>query len=344
MRRSALIAHSFALSLVVGARSAPGQAPEAAASGPRDRPFARGVVVSCPGYGEIWGSEAMREAVRELKGLGVEWIQIHPYARIDRSGRVSFRPATQRPHLERAVQIVRSEGLQLFIKPHLSYWGSFTWRGAITFDDDDAWDRFFDGYRAFILDQARFARDHGVPALAVGTELERTVRYEKRWRALITDVRQLYDGHLTYAANWDGLGRVPFWDALDSIGVQAYFPMGDRSSSRATMERRWLSVLDELRGLSARWKRPVVLAEIGYTRSVDAAAQPWKAERQSSPEAIRVRTQLADIALEHASEAPFVLGMFWWKWIPGWSWFQRDFSMRDPEMKALLEKHWGESS
>ena len=332
------------MSLVTSARSAPGQASDGAARAPSPRPFARGVVVSCPGYGEIWGSDAMRDAVRELKRLGVEWIQIHPYARIDRSGQISFRPAAQRAYMERAVQIVRSEGLQLFIKPHLSYWGSFTWRGAITFDTDAAWAQFFDGYRAFILDQARFARDHGVPALAVGTELEQAVRFEDRWRSLIAEVRQIYDGHLTYAANWDGLERVEFWDALDSIGVQAYFPMGDRSSSRAALERRWVGVLDELRGLSIRWDRPVVFAEIGYTRSVDAAARPWEPERQSSPEAIRVRTQLADIALEHASEAPFVLGMFWWKWIPGWSWSQRDFSMRDPEMKALLEKHWGESS
>lgn len=334
-----LLPASVVLGLLIAAPTLAADATSA-----EERPFARGVVVSCPGYGEIWGSSAMREAVRELKTLGVEWVQIHPYARVDRSGQVSFRPAAQRAYLEQAVQIVRSEGLQLFIKPHLSYWGSFTWRGAITFETDAEWRRFFDGYRAFILDQARFARDHHVPALAVGTELELAVGFEDRWRSLIADVRALYDGHLTYAANWDGLERVRFWDALDSIGVQAYFPMGDRSSSRSALNARWSGLLTDLRQLSTRWDRPIVLAEIGYTRSVDAAARPWEAARQSTPEAIQLRTALADIALERAAEAPFILGMFWWKWIPGGSWFQRDFSMRDPEMKALLDQHWGEPS
>jgi len=286
----------------------------------------------------------MVEAVRELKQLGVQWIQIHPYARIDRDGRVGFRPAAERGYLERAVQIVRAEGLQLFVKPHLSYWGNFTWRGTIEFSTRAEWARFFETYRAFILDQARFAQRHGVPALAVGTELERTVQFEAEWRAIIADVREVYDGHLTYAANWDGVDRVRFWEALDSIGVQAYFPVGERDASREALDARWSSILAELRGYSERWDRPIVLAEIGYTRSVDAAVRPWEAERQSTPEAVRIRTALGDLALEHTAKAPFILGVFWWKWIPGWSWFQRDFSMRDPEMKALLKAHWGESS
>jgi len=310
-------------------------------SGEPDGPFARGVVVSCPRYGEVWGTDAMRTAVDELQGLGVEWIQIHPYARIHRDGRVTHRPAEERDYLERAAAIVGDRGLQLFIKPHLAYWGSFSWRGAIEFSTPARWSRFFRDYQAFIVDQARFAERHGVPAFSVGTELEKTVRFEAEWREIISAVREVYSGHVTYAANWDGVDRVPFWDAVDSIGVQAYFPTGSRSSTPAQLQASWNAVLERLERWSKRWERPIALAEIGYTRSRDAAKQPWKAERDSSLEAIRMRTMLAEIALRSRDRADFIVGMFWWKWIPGWSWFQRDFSMRDPEMKALLAKHWG---
>lgn len=334
MHRGLLI--SAALATGLSAQTASAQPPTSASA----ESHARGMVVSCPGYGEIWGTEAMREAVVELAELGVDWVQIHPYARIERDGRVSFRPAADRGYMSGAVEIVRSEGLQLFLKPHLSYWGNFTWRGAIEFADEASWDRFFQTYRAFIVDQARFAERHGVPALAVGTELERTVEFEARWREIIAAVRAVYSGHLTYAANWDSLHKVEFWDDLDSIGVQAYFPLGDSSSTRAELKERFASVISDLRGLSEREKRPVVIAEIGYTRSTKAAREPWHPERDSSPDAIRLRTTLADVALEGLSEADFILGVFWWKWIPGWSWFHRDFSMRDPEMKGLLERHW----
>jgi len=42
----------------------------------------------------------MRRTVRELKGLGVDWIQIHPYAGIRRDGTVRFARAREDPAAE----------------------------------------------------------------------------------------------------------------------------------------------------------------------------------------------------------------------------------------------------
>ena len=56
----------------------------------------------------------------------------------------------------------------------------------------------------------------------VGVELDRTAigpRRERAWRELIAAVRVLYPGAVTYAANWDRAGEIPFWDALDFVGV-----------------------------------------------------------------------------------------------------------------------------
>ena len=172
----------------------------------------RGVIVTCPGWGPIWGTPEMAASLVEIKELGASWAAIHPYGWIRRDGEVRFQPAETLDFLARAIELTREAGLEMFWKPHLGYWGQFSWRGDIAFDAK-ARERFFRDYEAFIVDQAAFAEAHGVRLFAVGVELEGTTHYEREWRALIAAVRRVYSGRGLYAANWDGLDRVPFWDA-----------------------------------------------------------------------------------------------------------------------------------
>ncbi len=307
-------------------------------------PFLRGVVVSCPTWGPVWGSPAMAESLAELKGLGVGWVAIHPYAWLRRDGTVRFKPAAELDFLGRAVELARAAGVELFWKPHMGYWGSFEWRGAIEFGEDEAaWRRFFDGYRAFIVDQARFAEAAGIELFAVGVELEGTTGREAEWRRILAAVREVYGGRLIYAANWDALDRVPFWDAVDWIGVHGYFPLaGDGEPDRAALLAAWEEPLARLEALSMRHgNKPVLFAEIGYSRSADAARQPWTPRLDARPAVLALRRRLMEVALERIEQAPFVAGMFWWKWIPGPDHNDRDFSMKDPEARAALADYWG---
>lgn len=311
--------------------------------------FLRGMTVSCPMYGRIWGSPAMTESLEELAALGVEWVAIHPYAGIRRDGRMRFTPASETGYLPRAVELARETRMKLFWKPHLSYWGSFDWRGDIGFGEDEAaWRRFFDGYRAFIVDQARFAQAAGLPLFALGTELEATTHREKEWRRIVAEVRRVYSGRLTYAANWDRLDRVPFWDAVDWIGVQAYFPLTDRPDpDRAALMAGWEGHLKELEALSRRTGKRVLFTEIGYDRSPRAAREPWSGNRhgRAGPEVRELRRHLIEVALERLPREPWLAGMFWWKWMPGGpsAWDDRgdrDFSMRAEEARDALARYW----
>ena len=46
------------------------------------------------------------------------------------------------------------------------------------------------------------------------------------WRRLISKFRELCPGPLTYAVNWWGdYDVVEFWDELDYIGINAFFPL-----------------------------------------------------------------------------------------------------------------------
>jgi hypothetical protein len=307
--------------------------------------FMKGMVVSCPRAGQIWGSSAMTEALGQIGELGVEWIAIHPYARVYRDGTVGSRPADGVDYLERAVEIIRAAGMQIFWKPHLAYWGSFEWRGEIEFGTDEAaWRRFFDSYREFIVDQARFAQRQGVEIFAVGVEYEKTTYREEEWRRIIKAVREVYDGKLTYAANWDSLDRVPFWDALDWIGVHAYYPLSPEDNpSKEALWRGWDEPLRQLSSLSSTHRdMPIFFAEIGYSRSHSAAREPWLPHLEDDPEALRLRERLIEVALQRLEAQPFVRGVFWWKWIPGPDPWDRDFSMKDPEARRALASYWGQ--
>jgi hypothetical protein len=65
----------------------------------------------------------------------------------------------------------------------------------------------------------------------VGTELVGSGHLEAAWRAVLTDVRRRFHESLIYAANHSGEEmRLTWWDAVDFIGVDAYYPLISRSN------------------------------------------------------------------------------------------------------------------
>ena len=114
-------------------------------------------------------------------------------------------------------------------------------------------------------------------AFVVGTELDRTVHRDGAWRRVIAAVRDRFGGHITYAANWTHYEQVPFWDAVDVIGIQGYFPLAERPGlpEPERLQAAWNERLDELAMFSRLQNRKIVLAELGYSRSAQAAVRPW---------------------------------------------------------------------
>ena len=68
-------------------------------------------------------------------------------------------------------------------------------------------------------------------AFIVGSELDRTIQRDSDWRRLIAAERALTLKPLSYCANWPDYQRVSFWDALDVIGISAYFPLVEGSTA-----------------------------------------------------------------------------------------------------------------
>lgn len=318
-------------------------------SPPTERPrfptSIQGITISTHGIGEDWGSDAMRPTMSTLAELGADWVTIHPYAAIRSDGTVRFQPIDRaRPPqaILRPIREAHELGLKILIKPHLAYWGSpFAWRGDIQFEEAESWDRFFNSYQDWIVGLAEVARE--ADGFVVGTELGGTVEspdHAERWRRIIREVRKVNRTPLTYAANWDRYQSVPFWDQLDAVGIQAYFPLieeGGETSEKA-LRAGWERWTAELREYSGKVGRPVLFTELGYNHSERTAIEPWSSSTDDAGEATQ---QLCTrVALQVVAEEKTILGSFLWKWFPEPRSVGRNFRLATPTMKRTIREAW----
>jgi hypothetical protein len=218
----------------------------------------------------------------------------------------------------------RAAGVSTLLKPHvwLSDREDGVWRGQIAMDSEVDWATWFQNYSEFILHYATLAEELGIEALCVGTELHATVHREAEWRALITEVRQVYSGKLTYAANWyQEYEEVPFWDALDWIGVQAYFPLSETEFPTANeLEGAWQKWMDEIQELQVREDRPVLFTEVGYRSVPYTGKEPWtwptRGERTEDERAFEAQAAAYEALFRAASDRHWLEGIYLWKWYP----------------------------
>jgi len=207
----------------------------------------------------------------------------------------------------------RAHEIATLLKPHVWLHGS--WPGDVEMSSEADWQSWFASYREFLLGWARFAAAEGIEGLCLGTELDKTLVREREWRALIAEVRALYPGLLTYAANWTHFEAVPFWDALDAIGVNAYFPLS--AAARPTVEElvaAWQPIRAQLAELARRVDRPIVFTEIGYHPSEGALARPWEWDVGSAALEPACQANGYEAALRVFLDEPWFGGLFWWKW------------------------------
>ena len=104
------------------------------------------------------------------------------------------------------------------------------------------------------------------------------------WKELIAQTRAVYHGKLTYAANHDNYHQVGFWEELDFIGINAYFPLRKNAGSlngkalKDALEIGWknaFSEIDAFRTSSSLLKKPILFTELGYINRDCSTLNPW---------------------------------------------------------------------
>lgn len=210
---------------------------------------------------------------------------------------------------------LRKKNIKIMLKPQIWVWrGEFT--GYIEMPDEAHWNQLEEAYTSFILEYAALAQETKVEIFCIGTELEKFIENRPEyWNTLIDQIKAVYKGQLTYAANWDEFKRTPFWKQLDYIGVDAYFPVSD--SQTPTVEeckQGWLVHKPIIESLSKTYKKPILFTEFGY-RSVDfAGKEPWKADRSMDQVNLEAQTNTTKALFEEFWHESWFSGGFIWKW------------------------------
>jgi hypothetical protein len=175
---------------------------------------------------------------------------------------------------------------------------------------------WFETYAGMVDRYARLAQSADVDALQIGVELSSlTNGWETRWRSLVRRARTRFDGGLSYGANWDEFQRLRWWDAVDAIAVDAYFPLAadERPRSEEEIVQAWTATVDELAAVQRRFARPVIFSEIGYASTEGNLVEPWRTDGRYSPEA---QVRATNAAFRAFTDQPWFRGMYFWQWHP----------------------------
>ena len=284
-----------------------------AAAAPLPPAFQRGISFSHE-VGGNWGygSDRAHRELEHIRALGANSVAVVPYAFTRAPAEASIFTATDESddRVIRTLEAAHGLGLATMLKPQL--WGpGFT--GEIAFGNDADFALWFEQYRRWLLHMARLAELHRVEVLVVGTELGGLTGREAAWRALIADVRRVYSGRLTYAAHW---GRefetLAFWDALDFLGVNLYYPLAAPGGAPRAGSPQVRALADKLADLAEKHRKPILFTEVGYPSLASAAAEPWKEGEAGLDPAMQ--EQCYRTVFEAFYTQPWLAGLYWWKW------------------------------
>lgn len=221
--------------------------------------------------------------------------------------------------------LARQVGIKTLLKPHIWLMDreQNKWIGDIEMTSEADWQTWFQNYATFILHYARLAEMHQLEALCIGTELMTpAVTRENDWRQLIKQIRQVYRGQLTYAANWYlEYEKIKFWDALDFIGVQGYFPLSKKNNpGLAELQAAWKPNLSRLEKVAKKYRKPIVFTEVGYKSTPDAAVEPWKwperGQNIAYNESYETQANCYEALFKTLWHQSWFGGVFIWKWYP----------------------------
>lgn len=213
------------------------------------------------------------------------------------------------------IESLNKHHIKTMIKPQLWVWkGEFT--GGIKMTTEKDWKLLEVSYTKFILEFADLAQEVHAELFCIGTELESFIdNRPEYWKQLIVEIRKIYKGKLTYAANWNEYDRTPFWEDLDYIGIDAYFPVSDeKTPTLETCRTGWSKYKPAIKAISELHKKPILFTEFGY-RSVDfSGKEPWKSDEEMTVVNLEGQSNTTQILFEEFWNEDWFAGGFIWKW------------------------------
>ncbi|MBD3426243.1 MAG: hypothetical protein GF409_03310 [Candidatus Omnitrophica bacterium] len=292
-------------------------------------------------------------SLEDLASTGTKYIAVCPTYYQKRHNSTRIFSTAQTPSdsgVRRVIEKARQLGLRVMLKPHIDILEGRSdgyWRADIGFTSDEDWQKWFAEYDSFITHYALLAESTGVELFCVGTELVFTAQKLQQWKHIIQKVRNLYNGELIYAANWDNYRNIGFWDDLDYVGIDAYFPLTYRPNPSVTeIVRGWEKWKQQIRAWHKGYPKPIIFTEIGYASTTTAPMYPWEGGNHGNAD-LAVQANCYKAFFETIWGCSWLRGVYWWRWdtsVHAGGKHNRQFTPQNKPALQILEKYFKQNA
>ena len=216
------------------------------------------------------------------------------------------------PHIpteEELVDVIhygKELGLRIILKPMLNCRNG-VWRANINFFDlevpcEPKWSKWFANYETYVLKFAKIAKETNCEMFMVGCELVMTERKEAYWRELVSKVRKVYDGLITYNTDKYQEAEVKWWDCVDVISSSGYYPQSE-----------WEENLDRIKKVVGYYKKPFFFAECGCmcVKGCQEVPNDWTFEGEID---LSIQENYFKCMFETSKQYPWIEGFGIWDW------------------------------
>ncbi len=272
--------------------------------------------------------EIGQEFVEPLEELGANWISlvIYQYGKFDGAydPELGYEAKAQKwgetfDGIEKMIRNAKSSDLKVMLKPSV-WFPAYGWPGDFELTKEEEWEIWENGYCDYMLELSSLAEKTGVDLICIATEYKRAIALRPAfWSSLIHEIRAIYSGKLTYAANWDNYDQIPFWDQLDYIGIDAYFPLSDAATPELVkLMESWKSPEKKIANFQKKYDVPVIFTEFGYRSINKATWNQWEVENQKEGFAANHNAQKNgyEAIFESFWKEEWFAGGFLWNWQP----------------------------
>jgi hypothetical protein len=279
-----------------------------------------------PSYTTEFYSGAFRESLAQLKANNANYVSlVIPLfqSSVTSSELAPGRNTPPDDAIIHAIGVAHSLGLKVNLKPHPEP-TTGEWRANIDPADRQEW---FASYGSYLKRYASIAQTHGVEQFTIGTELIKLTAHDHHpentpgWNKLIADVRSSYSGTLTYAANWgtgwaDEKNRIAFWDKLDVVGIDAYYPLGNdyNNSSVEYFKSQWQSWYNnDILPFAQKVGKPIIFTEIGYRSTNGAHTKPGESTHNDGVN-LTLQANAYEALFQFWQDKSILHGVHIWDW------------------------------
>ncbi|MDW3646450.1 MAG: hypothetical protein R8P61_05295 [Bacteroidia bacterium] len=319
-------------------------------------PYLKGMTFAHEGYAVYngYGSTLARKSLEEIKAHNVNTISIVPYSGLRETNKPNPVRFSRGSGGENDISVVYASraaqnlGIKTMMKPQI--WFGRSWPGDLEMQNQEDWDQFFSYYRTWILHYALLAEIHEFDLLCIGVEfVKASTQQPKAWAQLARDLKKIFSGKITYAANWgEEIEKLsPELSAeLDFLGVDCYYPLSDKTwASDEDLKEGFKKTMKKLSKISKKHGKPLVFTEVGF-RSIPEAWKEPHAEAKDDKALEEDQARCYQVVLEAMRDEDWQRGMIWWKWPSYMNYGNRSpqsFSPAGKMAAQVLKEYYGKN-